>query len=268
MKLRAVDTNLLAVIILTIIAVVLVFIVPSQWLPLRVLTLPLAFILPGYALMRALFPGKPFGYAERIIFSLGISLSIVILSGLLLNLTSFGLQERSWALLLAVITLGASVFAILRQKRQGETAERWSGFKDLHFSFRQGLLLGIAALIVGGAFAVSIIGAQQQAQAGFTQLWMLPASGTSKVENSVSLGLSNKESRPMQYHLSVDFNGKVIKDWPAIDLNPNQQWEFTLVLQKSLPASSASTPAKVEALLYRASDPKTLYRHVVLWLGT
>lgn len=268
MKLRAVDTNLLVVIILTIVAVALVFIVPPQWLPLRVLTLPLAFILPGYALMRALFPGKPFGNAERIIFSLGISLSIVILSGLLLNLTPFGLQERSWAAILAIITLGASVFTILRQRRQGETLERWSGFKDWRFSFRQGLLLGIAALIVGGAFAVSIIGAQQQARAGFTQLWMLPASGTSKVENSVRLGLSNKEFSPMQYHLSVDINGKVIKDWPAIDLNPNQQWEFTLVLQKSLPASSATTPSKIEALLYRASDPKTLYRHVVLWLGT
>lgn len=268
MKLRAVDTNLLVVIILTIAAVVLVFIVPSQWLLLRVLTLPLVFVLPGYAMVRALFPGKPFGNAERIIFSLGISLSIVIISGLLLNLTPFGLQERSWAVLLGVITLGASVVTILRQRRQGETAERWAGFKDLHFTFRQGLLLGIAALIVGGAFAVSIIGAQQQARAGFTQLWMLPASGTSKVNNSVRLGLSNKESTPMQYHLAVDINGKLIKDWPAIDLSPNQQWEFTLVLQKSLPASSATTPAKIEALLYRANDPKTLYRHVVLWLGT
>ncbi len=72
----------------------------------------------------------------------------------------------------------------------------------------------------------------------------------------------------MLYHLSVDINGKVIKDWPAIDLSPNQQWESTLVLQKNLPAISATTPAKVEALLYLTSDPKTLYRHVTLWLGT
>ena len=72
----------------------------------------------------------------------------------------------------------------------------------------------------------------------------------------------------MQYHLAVDINGKVIKDWPAIDLSPNQQWKFTLVLQKSLLATSATTPAKIEALLYKASDPKTIYRHVVLWLGT
>jgi len=108
MKLRTIDTNLLVVIILTIVAVVLVFIVPSQWLPLRVLTLPLAFVLPGYALMRALFPGKPFGNAERITFSLGISVSIVILGGLVLNSTTFGLQARSWAVLLGVITLTAS----------------------------------------------------------------------------------------------------------------------------------------------------------------
>jgi uncharacterized membrane protein len=267
MKQRAVDTNLLVVIILTIVAVALVFIVPSEWLLLRVFTLPLAFVLPGYALMRALFRGQPFGNAERLLLSLGISLSIVILSGLLLNSTPFGLQERSWAVLLGVIALGASAVAILRQRRQGETNEKRSGFKDFRLTFRQGLLIGIAAMIVGGAFAVSIVGAQQQARAGFTQLWMLPASGTSKGDDSVRLGLSNKESTPMQYHLAVDINGKVIKDWPAIDLSPNQQWEFTLILQKSLPASSATTPAKIEALLYRASDPKTIYRHVVLWLG-
>ena len=267
MKHRVVDTDILVVIILTIVAVVLVFIIPSEWLPLRILTLPLAFVLPGYALMRALFPGKPFGNAERIVFSLGISVSIVILSGLVLNSTTFGLQARSWAVLLGVITLGACAVTILRQRRQRETVERWSGFKDLQFTFRQGVLLGIAAIIVGGAFAVSIVGAQQQARSGFTQLWMLPASATSKVNNSVNLGVSNKESTPMQYHLAVDINGKVIKDWPAIDLSPNQQWKFTLVLQKSLLVGSATTPAKIEALLYRASDPKTIYRHVVLWLG-
>lgn len=267
MKQRAVDTNILVVIILTIVAVVLVFIIPPAWLPLRILALPLAFVLPGYALMSALFPGKPFGNAERLIFTLGISLSIVILSGLVLNITPFGLQARSWAVFLGVITLGACAVAILRKRKQEEVPERRSGFKDISFSFRQAVLLGIAALIVGGAFAVSIVGAQQQAQSGFTQLWMLPASTTSKVNNSVNLGVSNKESTPLQYHLAVDINGKVIKDWPAIDLSPNQQWKFTLVLQKSLLATSAATPAKIEALLYKTNDPKTIYRHVVLWLG-
>jgi uncharacterized membrane protein len=267
MKQRAVDINMLVVMILTIVAVVLVFIVPSEWLPLRVLTMPLAFVLPGYALMRALFRGQAFGNAERLIFSLGISLSIVILSGLVLNMTPFGLQARSWAVFLGVVTLGASAVVILRQRRQGEVAEGWSGFKGMHLTFRQGLLLGLALLIVGGAFAVSIIGANQQPRSGFTQLWMLPASGTSKAENAVRLGLSNKESAPMQYRLAVDVNGKAIKEWPAIDLSPNQQWEATLVLQQSLASSSTTAPAKIEAMLYRASDPTTIYRHVVLWLG-
>ncbi|HXZ04113.1 MAG TPA: DUF1616 domain-containing protein [Ktedonobacteraceae bacterium] len=267
MKQKAVDIPILVVIILTIVAVALVFTVPSDWPSLRILTLPLAFVLPGYAMMRALFRGKQFGNAEYITFSLGLSLAIVILSGLVLNSTPYGLQERSWAVILGSITLGASAVAILRQMRQGE-ASRWrSGFKDIHLTFRQGLLLGIAALIFGGAFAVTIIGAQQQPQSGFTQLWMLPASSTTKGKGAVRLGLSNKESKPMQYSLAVDFNGKVVKVWPAIDLSPNQQWEVTLVLPQSLPANSATPPAKIDATLYRANDSKTVYRHVVLWLG-
>lgn len=267
MKWKTIDRNLSVVIFLTIVAVALVFKIPSEWLLLRVLTLPLACLLPGYAMMQALFRRQDFGNVERLILSLGLSLSIVILSGLLLNLTSFGLQARSWALLLGGITLVASAIAIIRQRKLRETTEKWPRLNGLHITFRQGLLVGIAAIIIGGAFAVSIVGAQLQARQGFTQLWMLPSSSTSKANDSVSLGLTNKESRPMQYHLSVDINGKVIKDWPAIDLSPNQQWKFTLVLQKSLPASSATKPAIIEAFLYQASDPKTIYRYVTLWLN-
>jgi uncharacterized membrane protein len=264
MKQRVVDINMLVVMILTIVAVVLVFIVPSEWLALRILTLPLVFVLPGYALMRALFSGQAFGNAERLIFSLGLSLSIVILGGLVLNLTSFGLQARSWVVFLGAVTLGASLVALLRQRRQGETVEGWSGLKGIHLTFRQGLLASLAVLVVGGAFVVSIIGAQQQPRSGFTQLWMLSASGTSKAEDAVRLGLSNKESRPMQYRLAVDMNGKVMKEWSAIDLSPNQQWEATLVL----PQTGHSSSERVEAMLYRTDAPTKIYRDVVLWLGT
>ena len=267
MKQRTVDRDMLVVIMLTIVAVVLVFIVPSDWLPLRILTLPLAFVLPGYALMCALFRKQTLGNAERLIFSLGLSLSIVILGGLALNLTPFGLQARSWAVFLGVVTLGASAVAILRQRRQGEAAEGWPGFKGMQFTFRQGLLPGLAVLLVGGAFAVSIIGAQLQPRSGFTRLWMLPASGTAKAEDAVSLGLSNKESTPMEYRLTLEINGKVIKEWSAIDLSPNQQWEATLALRQSLSGSSTTAPAKIEAILYRTSNLKTIYRYVVLWLG-
>jgi len=264
MKYRSVDTDIFVVIALTIIAVALAFIVPPDWVPGRILTLPLVFMLPGYALVSALFPRKALGLPECLVFSLGLSLTIVILGGLVLNLTPFGLRADSWAVFLGGFTLGASAFALIRRRGQSISTSGWLGIGSIGFTFRQGVLLGLAALIVSGAVAVSIIGAEQRPSPGFTQLWILPAGGAANAKNVVRLGMSNMESKATKYRLAVNMDGKVVKEWPSIDLNPNEKWEATLVL----PQTGHTGTTRVEAMLYRADTPTKIYRDVVLWLGT
>lgn len=255
------STDIFAVVATTIVAAVLALLVPPDIVLIRILTLPLVLLLPGYALVSALFPTRSLGVAERLMFSLGLSLVVVVLGGFVLNWMPFGLRASSWAVLLAGITLAASAVALVRRRGQSMSATGWLRVGNVGFTLRQGLLLGLAAAIVCGAVAVSIIGAERQSYAGFTQLWILPAGGI-KPENAVRLGVSNMESTAMEYRLAVNVGGKVVKQWPAIDLEPNEQWEATLVLP---PAGSV---ARVEADLYRADAPTTIYRHVVLWLGT
>lgn len=263
MKLTAIDKDILVVAAITVIAVALTFILPSNWIVGRVLTLPLVFLLPGYALMSALFPGREFGMVERLLFSLGLSLACVILGGLLLNLTPWGLRAGSWALLLGSITLGACMVTLLRRRRQGISPPGWLRPGRIGLNVRQGLLLGLAVLIVCGAVAVSIIGAERQPYPGFTQLWVLPVSGANS-QNEVRLGVKNMESAAMEYRLVVNVDGRVVKVWPAIALNQNSTWQATL----ALPQSGHTGTAKVEANLYREDAPKTIYRHVLLWLST
>ena len=93
---------------------------------------------------------------------------------------------------------------------------------------------------------------------------MLPASGATKAKNIVRLGVSNMESKAMQYRIAVNMDGKVVKVWPSIELNSNEQWQATL----ALPQTGHTSTARVEAMLYRTDAPKTIYRDVVLWLGT
>src|SRR5438874_6431419 len=112
MKYRSID--LFAVVAITSIAVALAFVVPAGNMPGRIFTLPLALVLPGYALISALFPKRELGGSERVVFSVGLSLIIVILGGLVLNLTPFGLRTNSWAVYLGAITLGASGVALIR----------------------------------------------------------------------------------------------------------------------------------------------------------
>src|SRR5437899_947045 len=85
---------------ITIVAVALVFALPLANVPGRALTLPLVLVLPGYALTSALFPRQVLGVPERVVFSLALSLVIVILGGLVLNFTAFGLHASSWSVLL------------------------------------------------------------------------------------------------------------------------------------------------------------------------
>jgi uncharacterized membrane protein len=261
MKKRSID--IIAVIVLTIVAVTLVFTVKPDTMYGRILTLPLVLVLPGYALTSALFTGKTFGIPERLVFSMSLSLVIVILGGLVLNLLPSGLSSDSWAVLLGCITLASSITALVRQRRQGIPTFKRLKFSSSGFTFRQGLLLGVAVVIVGGAIAVSIIGAERQPYTGFTQLWILPASGA-KTHNTVLLGVNNMEKIDMDYRLDVNVNGKVVKLWPSIELKPGENWEVTLVILQV--KNSGST--MVEAVLYRVDAPTTLYRHVELWLGT
>ena len=264
MRYRSINIDILVGVALAIIAVVLAFIVPPDWVPIRIVTLPLVLILPGYALTSALLVKQALGIPERIVFSLGLSLVVVILSGLVLNLTPFGLRTSSWAVFLSGITLSASAVALIRRRRQHISISGWLGVGNIGLTFHEGVLLSLAVLIVCGAVAVSIIGAEQQPRSGFTQLWILPASGASNAKNAVRLGMSNMESKAMKYRLAVNMDGKVVKEWPSIDLNPNEKWEAILVL----PQTGHAGAARVEAMLYRANAPTKLYRDVVLWLGT
>lgn len=264
MKYRAVDKDILVVIALTLVVVVLALAVPPDIIAIRILTLPLVLVLPGYALTEALLTRQTLGITERLVFSLGLSLVIVIVGGLVLNWTPFGLHTSTWAVFLGGITLGASAIAFLRRRGQSSAVSGWSGVGSIGFTFGQGLLLGLAAFIVCGAVAVSILGAEQQPRPGFTQLWILPGGGTANAKDSVRLGMSNMESKAMQYRLAVREDGKVVKEWPSIDLKPNEKWEATLMLS---PTGDTGT-ARVEAELYRTDDPTTVYRDVVLVLST
>lgn len=264
MKHSSVDKDILSVIILSSIAFILALLVPGNWVLIRIVTLPLVLVLPGYALTSALFTKQVLGIAERLLFSLGLSVVIVILSGLVLNWMPFGLRTSSWAVLLTGITLGACAAALLRRRGQGISNPGRLGIGNIGLTFGQTLLLGLAALIVCGAVAVSIVGAEQQPRPGFTQLWILPASGAANTKDTVRLGMSNMESKTMEYRLAVNVDGKVVKEWTSIDLNANQTWEDTLVL----PQVTHKGTARVEAKLYRIDASAKVYRDVVFWIGT
>jgi len=71
--------------------------------------------LPGYTFVKALFPEKELDSIERIALSIGISLALVPIVGLLLNYTPFGIRLTPITLSLLALTLTFATAAIIRE---------------------------------------------------------------------------------------------------------------------------------------------------------
>jgi len=238
---------------LAVVAMLLALLTPGIGPARALIGLPLVLFVPGYAIVAAAFPTDRLGTIERLLFSLGASLALAALAGLLLHWTALGLRPAAWAVALGNLTLVASLVALVRrrQKPASTRVRRIAGM-----TLVEGGLLGLAALLVVGALLIARDGALQQRATGFTQLWVLPDSAAK--DESVRLGVSNREPSDVGYRLLVTASGTIIGSWPQITLGPDEQWEATVALPTTQPISTT-----VEVVLYRLDAPDTAYRRVL-----
>jgi uncharacterized membrane protein len=220
------------------------------------LALPLVIALPGYALLEASFPRRAFGLVERWTLTIGLSVAMTVLGGLVLNLTPWGLRTGTWALLLGGITLGACGVAFMRRRRQpADIAPTRFVFK---LGPRDGLLVGMAVVVAVVAITLATVSARQNKTSTFTQIWLLP--DTTAASPTVRVGIQDEEGTTMTYRVQLSVGGAVVHEWSAIVLRNGSRWETTYPLSIALP-SKADT---IEATLYRGDRPTEVYRWVTL----
>jgi hypothetical protein len=111
------------------ITAVIVFMVPENLIPLSYVRIVLGAIfilwLPGYTFIRALFPqneptktnAKNLDAIERISLSLGMSLALAPLVGLVLNFTAWGIRLAPVVLSLLALTLVFASVALVREQK-------------------------------------------------------------------------------------------------------------------------------------------------------
>lgn len=106
-------------IILTLTTALLVFTIPENAFPLVYARYILGSIfvlwLPGYTFMKALFPEKELDSIERVALSIGMSLALVPIIGLLLNYTPWGIRLTPITISLVALTLTFAAAAIIRE---------------------------------------------------------------------------------------------------------------------------------------------------------
>lgn len=109
------------IIVISIVTLALVFIIPENAYPTvyarYILGSIFVLLLPGYSLIKALFPTKELDNIERIALSIGMSLALVPITGLLLNYTPLGIRIAPITLSLLVLTMVFATTALVRKCR-------------------------------------------------------------------------------------------------------------------------------------------------------
>jgi len=109
------------IIALSLATTVLVFTVPENAYPIVYARYILGSIfvlwLPGYSLIKALFPAKEIDNIERTALSIGISLALVPITGLLLNYTPWGIRLTPVTLSLLALTITFATAALIREQQ-------------------------------------------------------------------------------------------------------------------------------------------------------
>ncbi len=218
------------------------------------LSIPLVFVLPGYAATAFLLAGCWLSTLERCALTLGTSLAIGAVGGLILHLTPWGLRPESWVILLSGLTILFSGLAFLHRHSRPPGQGRQSPAVDL--APQQAFLLVLAGALAIWAATVAVSGAESQMSAGFTQLWAVQSQA--KESSVLIVGIRNSEHRLMRYVVRASAAGQTISQWETGELLPDHTWETRLDI-------SSRSPGRIDVVLYAAEDLSIPYRKVSLW---
>jgi len=248
------------------------------------LALPLVVFFPGYVVLALLFPGaKEISWTERLLLSVGTSLVVLLLVGLVLNLTPFGIRFAPIVSTLVVLTVLVDLAAYWRRMHLPPT-DRLSATLDLRFPDWQGarafdkplavaLVVSILVALVAATFVVTVPRPRER----YTEFYLLGPGGNASgyptrlnvsEPANVIIGMTNHETVSMNYTVRVDlvgvqvvYNGTTHAN-ETIELN-RTTWSW---LSVSLPDGRSWTQAyafavrsaglwKIQFLLYESGSP-------------
>ena len=179
----------------------------------------LVLVLPGYAALAVLFPAvDDIRWLQRITLSVGLSIAIVALVGLLSNFAPWGINVGAILAITDIFTVFACGIAYVRRRSLPArrrlrlsvevTPPQWSGLSVVEKTLVLGLVIAVA--IAGASIAYSALNVRPPP--GFSELYLLNESGmatgypTDLVvgENAtVLIVIANHESADVNYTVDV-----------------------------------------------------------------
>lgn len=327
---RTLPADLVAVVVLVLAACLAVLVPGLNETPLRVaLGLPLVLFLPGYALVAALFPeggesptaespvsesDETSGFAtgasrgidgvERVALSLGLSIAVVPLVGLLLNFTPWGIRLVPVLFGLTAVTLSLTAVAAARRRALPESERFRVPYRDWVDVGRRevfepetqldGLLnvvLAVSILLALGAVGYAVVVPPQGET--FTEFYVLtededddrvaadyPTAFEVGDSEPVVLGIGNQEGEAVSYTVVVQLQEvevagnettvlerQELDRFSAPELAANETWHHDYDIQPTMTGEDL----RLQFLLYRGEPPaspteENAYRDIYLWI--
>jgi hypothetical protein len=219
-----------------------------------IFAVPLALVLPGYAIAAAAFGSRLPAWPARLPLTLGVSLACLALGGLVLNYTPGGIRGLPWALLVSLVVLVACLIAA---RRRGPPDRKPSPVLRLRPSPASAIVGAGALALVAAALILAQRTVHSDQVFGFTQLWVAPSLPT---VSKTQIGVTSEQQRRSGYRLVVEVDGQPGRLVKNFELEPGQTRTVTVGAGRSTP------PIRLKARLYLRGNPHTVYRRVSTWL--
>jgi len=202
--------------IIAIFVVVIALVASASWSILIVksaLSFGLVAFVPGFLILRNALRHRAID-TQFILLSMGLSISITIVCGLILH-AIHALNPYGWIACLGSISLVA-LFIRIRRGEIDSSPPAITRLKRSHLA-----ALSIAVMCVSSAIVLAKQGSSEQREFKYTELWMLPTD--ERLMDSVFVGLRNEEQQGVFYDLEVLLDEKTIKRWPRFFLKEHEE---------------------------------------------
>jgi len=282
--------DILIISILTVLLVIISVLIPSNIVQI-ILGLPAILLFPGYSFVAALYPGKEdMNRIQRLALSIGVSVAIGTLIGLILNYTPWGVVPESVLFSVSIFILLASAFALLRRNKVPgrnkyiyQLTISWpvwaSGVlsKLLFVSFIVSIVvtLGVISYVtvsprVEAAFTeFYILGLNGEAQ-DYPEVFSLESGDVTRIEygdgnyvfdkfGMVTLGIVSHEQEKASYYvlanidgeqIGINYDGGVVNRIGPFELAQGEKWEQKIGFAPQYVGDNQ----KVEFQLFKETD--------------
>jgi uncharacterized membrane protein len=268
--------DLMAIVGLSFLLVLAVYLLPFPALRI-VLGGPFVLFFPGYIMTAALFPGRDdLEGLERLGLSLGLSIAILPLMGLVLNYTPWGITMLSTLLSAISFIVGCSAIAYYRRRRL-PLEERYALRLELDVAgWRSGgvldrsLTVALAVSIFAALGTFLFVLAKPEVGERFTEFYVLGPYGEAddyprwvlpgQLLNPI-VGVINREHQDMNYRIRIEVGGQEVEQITDIHLAHDQKWVERVVFALQEPGDQQ----QLRFLLYREGQEEP-YRSLHLWI--